>query len=345
MNTKQTKELKYNLLIISILIFIDFGWNIFTLGKNSISIPHALLLTLTYSLSFFTVYSINYYYILPKLLDTKKIFLFTSSVILMIFVFAGIRFILEEVILFYYININNYNLQQNDIFFIYLTDSFIYAFKACLYSTTVYLLFKHNENKDKLHHLKLKNQQAQLAILKAQISPHFLFNTLNNFYIELYDNNPETANDILKLSELLRYVTYETSADFISLEKEIQFIKDYLYFYKRRYENDFHVYLNINGHSKNHKIPSLILIHFIENVCKHGVINDKNRPAKIEINIKEKYIEIHTENSINTAEKYMESGIGTENIQKRLNVIFKDNFILNYTENNTTFKAYLKLPL
>lgn len=345
MNMKLPKELKYNILIVLILIFIDFGWDIFRSGTKSIPLHHISLLTITFSISFFTVYNSNYYYFLPKLLDTKKYVLFVLSIVLLIFIFAGIRFILEEIILLHLFSINNYNLQQDGIVFIYLTDSFIYAFKACLYSTVTYLLFKYNENKSKLHDLKLKNKQAQLAALKAQINPHFLFNTLNNFYIELYDDKPETANDILKLSQLLRYVTYETSSNFVLLEKEIQFIKGYLHFYKRRYENNFSVILEINGIISCQQIPSLILIHFIENVCKHGIINDKNRSAKIEIFIKENFIEISTENTINISEKYTESGIGTQNVKKRLEVLFKDNFTLNYNQNNTIFKAYLKLPL
>ncbi|MEO9570786.1 MAG: histidine kinase [Polaribacter sp.] len=263
----------------------------------------------------------------------------------MIFTFAGIRFLLEEVILLYFLDIHNYNLKQDNIIFIYLTDSFIYAFKACLYSTIVYLLFKYNENKSKLHQLNIEHKQAQLTTLKAQISPHFLFNTLNNFYSELYDEKPETAKAILKLSQLLRYVTYEASEDFMPIKKEIDFIEDYIYFFKRRYEDNFQIHLEINGTIENQQIPSLILIHFIENVCKHGIINDKNRPAKIKINISNKEIEISTENHINNSEKYMDSGIGTENIKQRLAVIFKDSYILEAQKTDTKFKAYLKFPL
>ena len=341
---KKSKELTYNIFVIITLVLIDFVWDIF-ISNKPIHISYAFLLTITFSISFFSVYILNYYYFLPKLLGTKKYELFVLSIILMILAFAGIRFLLEEVLLLYFFNFHNYNLQQDDILFVYLTDSFIYAFKACLYSTIVYLLLKYDENKNKLHRLNEEHQRAQLAILKSQISPHFLFNTLNNFYVELYDDKPETANDILKLSQLLRYVTYETSDDFVLLEKEIQFIKDYLYFFKRRYEDNFHVSLSINGSTKNHKVPSLILIHFIENVCKHGIINNEKYPAKIGIIIKDDIIEVITENKINTSEKYMESGIGTANIQKRLDVIFKNNFILKYKENNTIFKTHLKFPL
>jgi sensor histidine kinase YesM len=342
---KINKELKYNILVIVTLIVLDFGWDIFMSNKRTLPLSHAFLLTMTYSISFFSVYLINYYYFLPKLLDAKKYLTFILSIILMILSFAGIRFLLEEVILLYFFNIHNYNLEPKNIVFIYLFDSFIYAFKACLYSSVTYLVYKYNENKNKLHQLNIEHQQAQLATLKSQISPHFLFNTLNSFYVELHDEKPETAKDILKLSQLLRYVTYEASQDVTLLQKEIEFIEDYLYFFKRRYEDNFHVHLNVKGVVSIQQIPALILIHFIENVCKHGIINDKSRPAKIEITILKNTIEISTENYINTSEKYMENGIGTKNIKKRLEVIYKDNYTLQYQKNETIFKSYLKLPL
>ncbi|GFD80876.1 hypothetical protein KUL118_37380 [Tenacibaculum sp. KUL118] len=263
----------------------------------------------------------------------------------MVFVFAGIRFLLEEILSPILFNINNYNINNQSIVFTYFFDSFIFSFKASLYSTLVYLFFRYRENKNKLHLLEIKHQQAQLTTLKSQISPHFLFNVLNGFYIELYDEQPETANDILKLSHLLRYVTYETSENFVFLENEIQFLNDYLHFFKRRYESNFYVSFTIHGTPKNHKIPSLILINFIENVCKHGVINNPNKPANINITIDDISLVVTTENHTNTSEKYMETGIGTENIRKRLEVLYNDNFLLTFQQSNNIFNAYLQFPL
>lgn len=342
---KINKELQYNILIIITLVLIDFVTGYLTTGKKTVGFFYILVLTTTFSISFFSIYLSNYYFFLPRLVDTKRYLLFAFSIVGMTLAFAGIRFTLEEIISPTLFNISNYNLEQDDILFIYLWDSALYGFKAVLYSTIIYLFFRYREHKNKLHELQIQHQQAQLATLKSQISPHFLFNTLNNFYVELYDEKPETANDILKLSQLLRYVTYEASDDFVFLEKEVQFIEDYLYFFKRRYEHNFHVHLSINGTMTNHKIPSLILIHFVENVCKHGIINNADKPAKIGINIKDHTLEVFTENYKNTSEKYMESGIGTENIQKRLEVLYKNNYTLDYQENNDIFKAYLQLPL
>ncbi|RKN02520.1 histidine kinase, partial [Aquimarina sp. BL5] len=103
--------------------------------------------------------------------------------------------------------------------------------------------------------------------------------------------------------------------------------------------------LNIDGFIHNQKIPSLILIHFVENVCKHGIINDKNRPASISLIVKENTLELKTKNHINTSDTYTEAGIGTKNIKQRLEVIYKDNYILEHQKDDTQFEAYLKLEL
>ncbi len=340
-----SKELKYNLGIILTLIIIDFTWS-FVMSGTSISIAYMIVFILTFSISFFSVYFLNYYYFTPKFLDHKKYIQFGLSVVLMILVFAGIRFVLEEVISPMLFNVNNYNLDNPNIVFTYLYDSFIYALKACLYSSVIYLLFRNVEQKETLHKLSVQHEKAQLTALKSQLSPHFLFNTLNNFYVELIDDKPKTAAAVLKLSQLLRYITYETTDDFVALDKDIQFIKDYIYFYKRRYEDSLFLSFDINGDANQKKIPALILIHFVENVCKHGIINNPEKPASITLDIAENHLEVATVNHINMSEKYMEAGIGLDNINKRLSVIFKDNYILaQETYDDNIFKSYLRLPL
>ncbi|WP_170836976.1 sensor histidine kinase [Aquimarina amphilecti] len=265
----------------------------------------------------------------------------------MILLFAGLRFFLEEVILYNITGKHNYffDVPLSKLVSNYAWDSFYYTLRVCLVSAVVCLFFRYNENKEEIYHLQIEQEKAKLSALKSQISPHFLFNTLNNFYEELYDDKPKTAGDILKLSKLLRYVTYETNEDLVLVNKEITFIEDYLYFFKRRYEDNFHVQLHIDGFVHNLKIPSLILIHFVENVCKHGIINDKNRPANITLTINDNTLELRTKNHISTSDTYTEPGIGTKNIEQRLGFIYKDSFILDYQKNDNLFEAYLKLTL
>ncbi|WP_299444153.1 histidine kinase [uncultured Aquimarina sp.] len=346
MNTK--KEFLYNVLIIITILILDVLGDYIIADKAIFSSSLGLFLfKTTFTISLLIVYAVNYIYSVPRFLFKKKYMHYFFSFIAMIVLFAGIRFLLEEIILYNIIGIHNYffGIPVSELVLNYSFDSFYYTLRVCLVSAVICLFFRYNENKEEIHHLQIEHEKAKLSVLKSQISPHFLFNTLNNFYEELYDDKPKTASDILKLSKLLRYVTYETNDDLADLNKELAFIEDYLYFFKRRYEDNFHVLLHIDGFIHTQKIPSLILIHFVENVCKHGIINDKNRPASITLTVHDTILELRTKNYINTSEIYTEPGIGTKNIRQRLEVIYKDNFILEHQKSENQFEAYLKLTL
>ncbi|WP_299884134.1 sensor histidine kinase [uncultured Lacinutrix sp.] len=345
-----SKELKYNILFAVLLVFIGETWSysndmIYNNTRTEWFRPGAVVLFITYNISYFSVYTINYLVFAPRFLKPNKIFQYIFSFVAMVLIFAAIRFFLEEILILELFNFHNYNLNRPNIVAIYLTDSTIYAMRPCLYSSLMFLFFRFTENKSRMHELEMQHQEAQMTMLKSQISPHFLFNTLNGFYSDLYDKQPETADDILKLSNLLRYVTYDAKANYMPLNKEISFIEDYLYFYKRRYEDEFYVNLSIKGSVEGQQVPSLMLIHFVENLCKHGIINDSKKTAVIDIVINNNSLEIRTENEINPSENYMDKGIGTKNIKRRLKLFFEDNYILKTNHIKDTYLTYLKIPL
>ncbi|MEE9363668.1 MAG: histidine kinase [Cellulophaga sp.] len=341
-----SKELKYNIILVTILVVMDFLWKMMTLHKDAdYQFEHPFyILNITFFICFYGIYTLNYLVFAPKYLGKNKFLWYGVAFVFMIFLFAGVRFVLEEVIFFKITGFHNYGFNDT-LFSRYMFDSFYYVLRACLYSSIVFLLFRFIKNKDRIHQLEIENGQAQLTMLKSQLGPHFLFNTLNSFYSELYDTKPETAKDIMKLSQLLWYVTYESEADFMPLNKEITFIKDYLYFFKKRYETNFYVDFKIHGDVGTQQIPSLVLIHFVENLCKHGVINDPDNPAGISITLQDNSLTIKTRNAINMAEKYMDSGIGSINIQKRLNVLLKGEYELKSEENDGMYTSFLKISI
>ncbi len=345
------KELKYNIIFGFIFLLIGETWNLSldVLFSSSDRLSQinlgGILFFLTFNIAYFTVYGLNYLVFAPRYLKLNTIPQYILSFFVMALSFAAVRFFFEEIVALHFFGAHNYNLEQENIVLIYLADSITYSVRPCLFSSLVFLFFRYKENTQLVNELKLEQQEAQMAMLQSQIGPHFLFNTLNGFYSDLYDKHPETAKGILKLSQLLRYVTYEAKENFMPLEKELDFVKDYLYFYKKRYEDGFHVDLEIAGSVKDQKIPSLILIHFVENVCKHGVIDSAENPAKISIDIQEQSIKIKTENKINASEKYMDKGIGTKNIKNRLDILFKEKYQLEYHTEDGFFHTYLTMPL
>lgn len=348
---KISQELKYNILFGFLFVFIGETWNfsieMFFNGTSrwaQINLG-GVLLFFTFLISYFTVYILNYVVFAPRFLRFDRVPHYIVAFFIMVLCFAAVRFFLEEIVGFYLFGTHNYNLDRDNIVAIYLIDSTGYTLRPCLFSSLMYLFFRYKDNRELVNKLQLQQQEAKMAMLQSQIGPHFLFNTLNGFYSDLYEKNPREAEGIMKLSQLLRYVTYEVNESMMPLKREIAFIKDYLYFYEKRYEEDFSVELTINGEVKEQKLPALILIHFVENVCKHGVIDDPKKPAKITISIHQDSIEILTANSISSAEKYMDKGIGTQNIKSRLNLLFKDNYELTYISEKDQFHTHLIMPL
>lgn len=348
---KWNQELKYNILFGFLFVLIGETWNfsieIFFNGTSRWSQINlgGFLLFITFTISYFTVYILNYTVFAPRFLKFNKIPHYVVSFFMMVLCFAAVRFFLEEIVGFYLFGTHNYNLDREHIVAIYLIDSTGYTLRPCLFSSLMYLFFRYRENRELVNELKLQQQEAKMAMLQTQIGPHFLFNTLNGFYSDLYEKNPKEAEGVMKLSQLLRYVTYEVNESTMPLQREITFIKDYLYFYEKRYEEAFNVQFNIKGEIEDQKIPSLILIHFVENVCKHGVIDDPSRPAEIKVLIHEDSIEIRTQNAISNSEKYMDKGIGTQNIKSRLNLLFNDNYQLKYSSDKERFHTHLIMPL
>ncbi len=335
MNIKN--EWKYHIVLGAILVTMDFIENFVISKKQELLTNHVLILFLLSMYCTSTiVYFTNFKIVCPKFLKRNNVFQFVIAVLGLFILFSGVRFFLDEVILYQITGLHNYQDESRTLYY-YIFDNSYYAIKPVLYSTLVYLTIKFIEVKD--------FNKAELDLLKSQISPHFLFNTLNAFYVELIDDKPSTAKDIHKLSELLRYVIYDSKNDVVSLNKEIIFLKDYVHFYNKRFENELSIDFSIDGEIQNQQIPSLILIHFVENLFKHGVVNDKNDPAMICIHINESDIVMKTKNKSLTSEKYMESGIGTDNVKRRLTTLFDSNYKLEYKTDESYFYSYLKMPL
>lgn len=216
---------------------------------------------------------------------------------------------------------------------------------AIILSTLFYLMLQFQQYQRQNQQLLLENKKAEFQLLKSQVSPHFLFNTLNSFYSEWIEKDPQTASDLLKLSDLLRYVITETDKEYVPLSKEIQFIKNYIDLQEKRFENQLYLDFSIEGNAGNLMILPSVLIHFTENVFKHGKLNDPKKKANITIKISSHFLEISTFNSNQPGENYSSTGIGFDNLTKRLEYAYHENFTLEKTKENDTFKTYLKIPL
>ena len=204
--------------------------------------------------------------------------------------------------------------------------------------------------------------KAELQLLKAQVHPHFLFNTLNNIYFFSLSRSPKAPEMITKLSGLLHYILNECSQTLVSFDKEIKMIQDYLSLEKIRYGDDMNMSVELPSNPTNVMIAPLLLIPFIENSFKHGASKMLSHPyVSIRITVENNILHFfisnsrpHEEDSIG-AKTYMpnspelralkQGNIGLKNVRKRLELLYPSDHELNIIEEPGSFTVYLKIKL
>ncbi|MCE7053867.1 histidine kinase [Algoriphagus sp. AGSA1] len=177
--------------------------------------------------------------------------------------------------------------------------------------------------------LKSEKVQAELQNLKNQLQPHFLFNTLNNIYSMVISGDRSAPGSILKLSEILSYILYECNVEKVLLSKEVSLIKNYIDLEKVRYGERLDLYFDIQGSVGGVCMPPLLLMPFVENAFKHGPSKDiSNSWVRIYLFANEEELVFMVENKITPDETHnspVKSGIGLQNVRKRLSLLYPDS--------------------
>ncbi|WP_020598132.1 sensor histidine kinase [Spirosoma panaciterrae] len=194
--------------------------------------------------------------------------------------------------------------------------------------------------------------ELELSFLKAQVNPHFLFNTLNSIYADIFDTNEKAADLVLRLSELMRYNLYETDSPKIALDKELAYIQNYLDLERNRLSDQYVVIdYKQSGNSSIFQITPLLLIAFVENAFKHG-IKGTTEPAYVQVrtSLLEDQLIFQVENSIPLKRPLGEpdkksGGIGLDNIRRRLEALYKGNYELITNIAATTYTVTLKIKV
>lgn len=201
--------------------------------------------------------------------------------------------------------------------------------------------FKSERQKEEIEKEKL---QTELSFLKSQVNPHFFFNMLNNIYSLIGSNPPKAQKSVHKLSKLMRYVLYESARNQVTLEMEIAFIKNYLDLAKIRLPDSTKITFGHVEENVEILIPPLLFVPFLENIFKHGI--RQNEPSDIKISLKQtrEKIFFYSQNNIFTNSS-TNDGIGLKNARRRLDLLYKDRYSLNITEENRQFIVYLIIPV
>jgi len=193
--------------------------------------------------------------------------------------------------------------------------------------------------------LESEKKDMELQFLKSQLNPHFLFNSLNNIYSLAYQKSEKTADAILKLSEIMRYMIYESNDSWVDLSKEVEYVTSFVELQKLRFKDGAAVNITINGEIDGQKIVPLILISFVENAFKHGVANDSEDPIKINIIANQKILHFSVSNKKNKTNKDAMGGVGLNNVERRLQLLYPDRYKLNIVNSATHYTTELMLDL
>ena len=187
---------------------------------------------------------------------------------------------------------------------------------------------------------------AQLQLLRAQLHPHFLFNTLNNIYAFALENSPKTPDMILRLSSLLSYMLYECRGEEVLLEKEVEVMKNYIDLEKERYGDKIDVSVNIVGDLCDKYISPLLILPFLENAFKHGTSEQLGRPwMSLDISLKDNLLKCKVINSKNEFVPHHQNGVGIDNVKKRLEFLYHDKYDLKLADEGDFFVVSLTLEM
>lgn len=315
----------------------------FSLDLHFITLPNFQKSFFLYAFLLLFFYT-HYYFLIPKLAEQKKYF--TYALVLILFSFAAIAF------MHFFMKASLAPMHDRlpgrpeighgpphgprlnvlrEIF------QFLPPFLAAIFLS---FFIRSRTNLREAQKAKLT---GELNLLRSKIDPHFLFNSLNSIYALSLQNSEKMSDAVLHLSEMMRYVLYETKEEKVALDKELQYISGYIEMNRLRLSPNIELEFKLEGKGQGQEIAPMILIPFIENVFKHGLDTEKKIKISIHINYTAEQIELRTENPIATKNTVEGSGLGVDISLKRLKLIYENHF--TYEQRTEENKYYLQLTI
>jgi sensor histidine kinase YesM len=215
------------------------------------------------------------------------------------------------------------------------------------FSTGMAIIQQLRKNETKQKEIEKAHVDSELAFLKNQISPHFFFNSLNNIYALIAIDSDKAQKAVEKLSILMRYLIYDSNIETVELQKEFDFTRSYIELMQQRLSSKIKLEVTIDKYLPNISISPLLFIPFIENAFKHGVSYRENSFISILLTTDEDKVVFECKNSIpsKNEEKNEKGGVGIDNIQKRLNLIYGNSANLKIVVTNNEYLVQLTVPL
>ena len=199
--------------------------------------------------------------------------------------------------------------------------------------------------KSRVSELETEKIASELKALRAQVNPHFLFNSLNTIYSEALKKSPKAPSLILKLSDMLRYVVDKMEQERVQLQEEIIYIKNYIALHKERLNDPSKVKFKVHGNFDSHEIAPLLLINFIENSFKHADLTDQDSFISVEISVEDSLLTLDCRNTYYQEGLKHNKGSGLQNTKRRLDLVYAKRYQLNTSKQHNIYELKLKLEL
>ncbi|NDV64314.1 sensor histidine kinase [Bacteroides sp. 224] len=207
------------------------------------------------------------------------------------------------------------------------------------------IFFDWFKKQNKIRELEKQNMQSTLAMLRMQINPHFLFNTLNNIDSLIKIDPTKASQSLIKLSDIMRYMLYDSETEQVEMKQELEYMEEYITLEKLRLKNERFLIFEKEGQPDSLKVAPMLFIPFIENAFKHSVDSNIENGIHIKFVFSGKIIKFTCENKFDNGkvEKDATHGIGLETVRKRLNLLYAKKYRLDITQENGIFKVFLKI--
>ena len=283
------------------------------------------------------LFYLNAYYIVPQIIYKRK---FGTYIIFLLIIFTAL-FIIDRTLFYFLINGLSYSI-KNFFWFNFFPILFILA------CSTAFRMVNDRIKEDRL--LKEKeneNLKTELSLLRSQVSPHFMFNIMNNMVALARKKSDLLEPSLIKLSSLLRYMLYETGEK-VALQKEIEYLQSYIDLQKQRFGNNVTIKTCMEKVEDSYEIEPMLLIPFVENAFKHGTGLIENAEINVELRTEKNMLSFSVRNKFNEGSEEIKdksSGIGLPNVQRRLDLLYGNKHSLLITKQDEWFIVSLQIIL
>jgi len=342
--------LKVPSVFIHFLVWIGYGLVIYYWTSFPFEPQQALAFTARVLVIHAFLFYLNTYVLLPKMLEQGKYWFYILTLVVLI---LGVYYIIDftnEIGVFKeaYSNFRTRRpaSMPRPILSRWMISNLLSSTAILFISTTYWLISRDRRRKQRELSLLNENLQSEMKFLKSQINPHFLFNALNNIYSLMNSNSPNARQMLLKLSEMLRYVIYDSNEKKVPLVKEISYIVNFVDFQKLKFEEEVNLTLDFQNVDGSLSVEPMLFIPFIENSFKHSRIEDvKNGWIAVKIQTEANKVIFILKNSVAETEysKDTTGGIGIQNVKKRLELLYPGNYVLNIENTGSEFSIYLEI--